>query len=317
MKPNIKIFTYRVNNKDNNEFTGILVLEITEKLNQFENSAFLKIKSYFYYKNDNHPIKDYFYTSYRFDLEDMMASISSENYHGKGDIIFSSHKNKEIRIGSLIMYIKILWLKYNYPSFAPIRGIHFKPAGSIERAQKFYENFGVPIDGKKFKCKDLILYKSWKKNIKRIKENDIDDNLLLILSKNQKLKKQIDEINIINKKAYDAYSKINFTNVWFPKNFLYKENNQNNISVNPSYLKLDIHEKCKLTSCVEYENIKLNLEKERLITLNKKLSDDWSNSQLFSRLKFALRLLYEKFLSLLIPILFAIFLVKSLANYFN
>lgn len=317
MTSNLRTFAYRVNDKDNKEFTGILILEITEKLNEFENSASLTIKSYFYYKNAPHPTEDYFYTSYRSGFTELMASISSDRYYGKGDIIFSSHKAKEKRIGSLIMYLKVLWLKYNYPLFAPVRGIHFRPAGSVERAQKFYENFGVPIDGKKFRCKDLILYKSWKKNIKRIKRKDIDENLLLILTKNQKLKKQIDEINIINKKANNAYYKINFTNLWIPKNFLYKENDPDDISVNPSYLNLNIHEKCKMTSCVEYENIKLNLEKERLITLNKRLNNDWSNSQLFSRLKFALRLLYEKLLSLLIPILFVIFLVKTLANYFN
>lgn len=297
----------------------MLFLEVVEEHKPFvvEKSASLTITSYFFYKDDPKPINTEFYACYRLDESVTMSSISTKAVYDKGDIIFYDDRAKENRIGSLVMYLKVLWLKSKYPLDMPVHGIHFKPAGSRERAANFYNNFGVPICGNSFKCNDLILHKSWKRNIKRVKDSEIISSIFYYENENQTLQEDINIIKNLNTLSISAFDKINIFNFLTYRDFSYRPNSLKNycfIDVFNSH-KVSTLQNIQRLSCAKTKFLNFTSQKEELILKNKQLDATWKLSSLNLRLKKASENLWDLILRHLILIMVIILVVKYSRQY--
>lgn len=292
---------FYVNSPKTKELFGILVLEINEveKL-EYCNLHELTISSHFYH-GEFHPKSSNFYASYRDDLIGKIASISSNLPGGKGDIIFNYHPMHGYRMGSLIMHLKVEWLK-KLPNDFPVKGIHFSPAGDKNLAERFYRNFGVPIDGSEFTVGRLISHESWKENIVEIKSSELDRVISNHFCKINTLKSEISYLSELNQLSSNYKRSINILNFWICRDFrprkitpvLYETDSR-------AYpLDQDLGVKIKLLqqSISNLKNLESSLtgEKERNINDNR----FWSIKHTYTRFTRAINRIWNKLAPLLV-----------------
>jgi len=305
---------YKIYSTEQDRIFGVLHLVITEETihNQFKKTGNITIESYVYTTPPKKPFYNVFFASYRDDSIGKIANISSEDPHGKGDIIFNMDQIRGLRIGSLIMYLKTEWLKKLDEDF-PVKGIHFKPQGSVIRAQKFYENFGVPITGSMFHIADLKLHTSWEQNIEEIKIENLDKLISDLANEERLLIKKIEYLEQLNSESRAQIQKLNIFNFWIPKKFIDQSEKIKNITsdVNNNLSFNTLENKIEHLSQLFFHLPKLHEELTKKIKNNQKENYYWSLSQTPFRFKVALGRLFNQ---LLLPGLVILF---SLAFYFN
>lgn len=305
---------YKVYSKEKDQIIGVLHLIITEEMvhNHYKKTGNITIKSYAYTTPTKQPFYNVFFASYRDDSIGKIANISSEDPHGKGDIIFNMDQLRGLRIGSLIMYLKTQWLKKLDEDF-PVKGIHFKPQGSVIRAQKFYENFGVPITGSMFHIADLKLHTSWEQNIEEIKIENLDQLISDLADEEQLLIKKIEYLEQLNSESRAQIHKLNIFNFWIPKKFIDQSEKIKNITsdVHNDLSENKLKDKIVNLNHLFYNLPKLHDELAKKRKNNQKENYYWSLSQTPFRFKVALGRLFNQ---LLLP---GLVILIGLAFYFN
>ncbi|WP_336932382.1 hypothetical protein [Acinetobacter bereziniae] len=252
---------FEVYDSKNENFIGHLLLTIKEKVevSVTYKDSYLEINSYFYEDLKAPSLKN-FYASYRVSLinenDQNYANISYLNPPEGGDIILFDGM-RGFRIGSLIMYIKIQWLK-NLSADYKVKGIFFRPDGDPEIAKQFYKNFGVRIDGLPFKISNLYLHDTWKKNIFEIDLNKIDSIIQNLVTELNFINSKIKYLKEMNFESNDKYSKINILNFWICRNF-YADLSNCPMSFDYTNLsKFDLEAKTELLSKYYHEKIAIN-----------------------------------------------------------
>lgn len=305
---------YKVYSKEKDQIIGVLHLIITEEMvhNHYKKTGNITIKSYAYTIPTKQPFYNVFFASYRDDSIGKIANISSEDPHGKGDIIFNMDQLRGLRIGSLIMYLKTQWLKKLDEDF-PVKGIHFKPQGSVIRAQKFYENFGVPITGSMFHIADLKLHTSWEQNIEEIKIENLDQLISDLADEERLLIKKIEYLEQLNSESRAQIHKFNIFNFWIPKKFIDQSEKIKNITsdVHNDLSGNKLEDKIVNLNHLFYHLPKLHYELAKKRKNNQKENYYWSLSQTPFRFRVALGRLFNQ---LLLP---GLVILIGLAFYFN
>lgn len=269
---------FEVYSIDNINFLGHLLLTIKEVKNNHHTFTdyYLEISIHFYEHLKAPSVKN-FYTSYRVSLindnDQNYANISYLNPSEGGDIILFDGM-RGFRIGSLIMYIKIQWLK-NLSSEYKVKGIFFRPDGDPEIAKQFYKNFGVRIDGLPFKISNLCLHDSWKKNIFEIDLSKIDSIIWNLVNELNFIDSKIKYLKEMNLESNDKYRKINILNFWICRNF-YADLSNCPISFEYAHLsKFDLEDKTELLSKYYHKKIAINQILEDKKKENQKQIKHW------------------------------------------
>lgn len=203
---------YKLFHKTSGEFLGLFSVQNEIELEKFEfkntdnTDAKLTIRLEFTPCNDlyiksHHSYFQACYISKPFVNIEPRASISTHNPFNIGGLEINPHEIRGQRVGGMIMYQICQWLK-QFPLDTEVNPIDFVPSGNPILAKRFYENFGVPVNGDPFTIDDLKLHDSWKKNIQSIGQQELIDEIVLMkqeiagaIEQHQALMSQISEIS--------------------------------------------------------------------------------------------------------------------------